>query len=322
MSLAHLKKNSTGGIALLQKRLNEMKSKKSDSGDNYWKLSVDTADVGSAEIRLLPAIEGEDYPFVKIADYGIGVFHQSIGKKKWYIHRSLENIGQKDPVKDEYWALHNTGIKENKEAAKLIRDRVSYIVWIYVVDDKNAPENNGKVMKAKLSPSIWKFVEDKLTPQFDDEDAINVFNPWEGATLKIRAFNGSNGMRTYEKTVWLNPGPLFKDDEKLEAVFEQVKGLADETDPNSKHYSKSYDELSVKLAEVLGRPLVKDQKDDVDNASALANAFNDDEEDEVQPTPTRKPNVEENDEDLDTLIGSKVPSNDVDDDELDALLND
>ena len=136
-------------------------------------------------------------------------------------------------------------------------------------------------MKAKLSPSIWKFVEDKLTPQFEDEDPINVFCPWEGANLKIRAFNGSNGMRTYEKTVWQAPSPLFKDDDKLEEVFGQVKGLADETDPKSKHYSKSYDELSKKLEEVLGRPLVKDQKDEVDNAGALADAFKDDSEEEL-----------------------------------------
>lgn len=309
MSLAHLKKNSTGGIALLQKRLNEMKSKSSTKNDEvYWKLTVDAAGQGSAEIRLLPAIEGEDYPFVKIADYGIGIFHQSIGKKKWYINRSLENIGQKDPVKDEFWALHNTGVKENKEAAKLIRDRLSYIVWIYVVDDKNAPENNGKVMKAKLSPSIWKFVEDKLTPQFEDEDPINVFCPWEGANLKIRAFNGSNGMRTYEKTVWQVPGPLFKDDDKLEEVFEKVKGLADETDPNSKHYSKSYDELSKKLEEVLGRPLVKDQKDDVDNAAALSDAFKDDSEEELNSSKD------------DDSFSQEVNLSSEDDDELEALL--
>lgn len=310
MSLAHLKKNSTGGIALLQKRLNEMKSKSSTKNDEvYWKLTVDASGQGSAEIRLLPAIEGEDYPFVKIADYGIGVFHKSIGKKKWYINRSLENIGQKDPVKDEFWALHNTGVKENKEEAKTIRDRLSYIVWIYVVDDKNAPENNGKVMKAKLSPSIWKFVEDKLSPQFEDEDAINVFCPWEGANLRIRAFNGTNGMRTYEKTVWQTPGPLFKDDDKLEEVFSNVKGLADETDPNSKHYSKSYAELSQKLEEVLGRPLVKDQKDEVDNGAALSEAFKDDSDEE------------DLNQKLNTKSEPEVILSSEDDDELEALLN-
>ena len=310
MSLAHLKKNSTGGIALLQKRLNEMKSKSSAKNDEvYWKLTVDASGQGSAEIRLLPAIEGEDYPFVKIADYGIGVFHKSIGKKKWYINRSLENIGQKDPVKDEFWALHNTGIKENKEEAKTIRDRLSYIVWIYVVDDKNAPENNGKVMKAKLSPSIWKFVEDKLSPQFEDEDAINVFCPWEGANLRIRAFNGTNGMRTYEKTVWQTPGPLFKDDDKLEEVFSNVKGLVDETDPNSKHYSKSYAELNQKLEEVLGRPLVKDQKDEVDNGAALSEAFKDDSDEE------------DLNQELNTKSEPEVILSSEDDDELEALLN-
>lgn len=321
MSLAHLKKNSNGGIALLQKRLGEMKSKKSTKGENYWKLSVDASGVGTAEIRLLPAIEGEDYPFVKIADYGIGIHDEKIGKKKWYINRSLENIGLKDPVKDEYWALHNTGVKENKEYAnKNLRDRVSYIVWIYVVDDKNAPENNGKVMKAKLSPSIWKFVEDKLSPTFDDEDPINVFDPWEGANLKIRAFNGSNNMRTYEKTVWMNAGPLFQDDEKLESIFEQVKGLANEVDPKSDFYSKSYDELSQRLSEVLNRDLVKDQDNSVDNASVISSAFEEDVEDKKLGT-KYETQSDKDDEYLNKTLKSSDTS-DEDEDELNALLLD
>lgn len=274
MPLEHLK-SKKNEIAQLQARLNKMKGKKSDE-ETYWKLTVDAAGQGVAEIRLLPAAEGEDFPFVEVKDYGIGIYHQDIGKKKWYIKRSLETIGQKDPVKDEFWALHNLGTQEAKDEAKLIRDRTSYIVWIYVVNDKNAPENNGKVMKAKLSPSIWKFVTDKLTPQFeDDEDEmpINVFDLWEGANLKIRAYNGSNNMRTYDKTVWMNPGPLFQDDSKLEDIYNQVKGLASEVDPNSKHYGETYAELEAKLEATLGRPLVKNQNNETDHKAALGEAF-------------------------------------------------
>lgn len=280
MSIAHLKKK-TNGLAKLQERMNQMKSKKSDSGEIYWKMSVDSAGNGAAEIRLLPEIESEDFPFQKITDYGIGIFHKDLGKKKWYIHRSLECIGQKDPVKDEFWATMNAG---EKELAKGLRDRTSYIVWIYVVNDKHAPENNGKVMKAKLSPSIWKYVEDKLQP---DETAIedgavptDVFDLWEGANLKIRAKNGKNDMRTYENTHWGEAGPLFQDDDKIDEIFSKVTGLASEIDPANKEYKHTYAELEAKLETVLGRELYKNKvKDQVDASKSLSEQFEEEEDD-------------------------------------------
>ena len=98
-------------------------------------------------------------------------------------------------------------------------------------------------MKAKLSPSIWKYVDSKLNPdETDIEDGaepVNVFDLWEGANLKIRAYNGKNDMRSYDKTVWMDRGPLFKDDEKLEEIYSQVKGLASEVDPANPAYKKS-----------------------------------------------------------------------------------
>ena len=276
MSIAHLKKK-VGGLAKLQERLDSMKSKKSDSGEIYWKLSVDAAGNGAAEIRLLPEIESEDLPFQKITDYGISVFHKDIGKKKWYIHRSLECIGKKDPVKDEFWATMNAG---EKELAKGLRDRTSYIVWIYIVNDKHAPENNGKVMKAKLSPSIWKFVESKIQP---DEDAIedgakptDVFDLWDGMNLKIRAKNGKNDMRTYENTHWGQQGPLFQDDDEIDKVFSNVKGLASEIDPTNPEYKLSYAELEAKLELVLNRPLYKNMdSDQVEASKSLSDQFDD-----------------------------------------------
>lgn len=305
MSLTHLKKDK-GMISKLQNRLSSLNSKKNETTEEYWKLSVDASENGTAEIRLLPAHESEEFPFVKILDYGIGVYHKDINKKKWYIGRSLETIGKPDPVKDEYWALYNIGTADAKEQMKIIRDRTSYIVWIYVIDDKNAPENNGKVMKAKLSPSIWKLIEDKISPQFEDDEPLDVFDLWNGANLKIRAYKGTNGMRSYDKSVWLNPGPLFGDDDKLEEIYNQVKGLNSEVDPLSDHYKKTYGELDAKLESVLGRPLFKNIKAEETNHSA---ALSDDLDDTPVQHDAYKPK-------------ETTPSNDIDDDELAALIGD
>lgn len=275
MSLADLKKKK-GGVSLLQQKIEEMKNKKgSGSSDvDYWKLSVDAAQSGVAEIRLLPAHPDEDFPFVKVEEYFIGVWNEEEQKKKWYINRSLKNVGEKDPVDEEFWALMNS---DRKEEAKRLRASTNYICWIYVLSDKHSPQNEGKVFKTKLSPSIWAMIEKKVNP---DEEAIedgavpcDVFDLWEGATLKLRSKLDKNNMRTYENSVWLESGPLFRDDEKLEEIYSQVKGLKDEIDRNNKIYSdkegfKTYERLEARLEEVLGAPLAKNEK--VDKKSSLA----------------------------------------------------
>jgi len=276
MSLADLKKKK-GGVSLLQQKIEEMKNKKGGgTGEvDYWKLSVDAAQAGVAEIRLLPAHPDEDFPFVKVEEYFIGVWNESEQKKKWYINRSLKNIGEKDPVDDEFWALMNS---DRKEEAKRLRASTNVICWVYVLSDKHAPQNEGKVFKTKLSPSIWAMIEKKINP---DEEAIedgavpcDVFDLWEGATLKLRSKLDKNNMRTYENSVWLESGPLFRDDAKLEEIYSQVGGLADEVDRNNKIYKdkegnvKTYAALEARLEEVLGSPLAKNEK--VDKKSSLA----------------------------------------------------
>lgn len=307
MSVAQLKKKSGGNLNKLQERLNKMKEKGGNNkGNDYWKISVDSSGEGVAEIRLLPAIETEDMPFTTILDYGIGVFNKEAGKKLWYIHRSLESIGKKDPVKDEFWACMNQKTTEHKEMAKQIRDRTSYIVWVYIISDKHAPQNNGKVMKAKLSPSIWKLVDAKINPDATaiEDGAIptDVFDFWEGSTLKLRANNGENGMRTYERSIWMPPKPLFDNDDDIEKVYSQVKGLAFETDPSNPEYKYSYEELSAKLEKVLGRKLIKDQEEDTSDSqedleselSEIAGSNDNDSNDDLLDTVT--------DDDLDDML--------------------
>jgi tRNA(Ile)-lysidine synthase TilS/MesJ len=174
-------------------------------------------------------------------------------------------------------------------------------------------------MKAKLSPSIWKLVEEQISPQFEADEPLNVFDPWNGATLNLRAYNGSNGMRSYDKSKWLTPGPLFKDDdEKLDEVYAQVKGLDYEIDPTNPHYTKSYDELSAKLELVLGRPLYKN-KDKQNAGSAIEDAFND--EDELSSSNSLGTSYSTNSQ-PENDVQNILNSSDDDDAELRALLED
>lgn len=61
--------------------------------DRFWKLEGDKAGNGTAIIRFLPRVEGDELPWVKIFSHG---FQGPTGK--WYIENSLTTIGENDPV--------------------------------------------------------------------------------------------------------------------------------------------------------------------------------------------------------------------------------
>lgn len=295
MSFAELKKKS-GNVLELQSKLAQLNTQARQQGDNYWKLEVDKSGNGQAVIRFLAEPKNEDMPAVKVIEYGFK------GVGGWYINRSLKSIGQPDPVDDEYWGLMNSGIESDKALAKLLQRNTRYIVNILVISDKANPDNEGKVMKMKVTPSIWKIIEGMGKPQFDDETPVDVFDFWEGADFKMKAYNDTNGMRTYAKSAFAPSSPLFDDDAKIEEIYDSLESLQEELNPENKAYG-DYAKLEKRLQEVLGRKLVKYRNANVETETTdktdanLTSSFS---------TPTK----------VDT------PTQSFDDDDLEALLND
>ena len=84
MSFADLKKKSRLG-SLTEKLVKEVEkgtgSKTVD--ERFWKPEMGKGGTGSAVIRFLPAIEGEDVPWVKLFNHAF----QDVGG--WYIENSL-----------------------------------------------------------------------------------------------------------------------------------------------------------------------------------------------------------------------------------------
>lgn len=311
--LAHLKNNS---ITNLQKRMKELKENSSGKKSDYWKLTLDEKKSGSAVIRFLPPKEADQVPYVEIKEFNVKKFHPDINKNKYYLFRSLESIGQKDPAKDEFWAHHNIAkTDDEKKKARIFNDRLIRIVNVYVVDDKHAPENNGKVFKMKVTPAIWKLIEEKIFPKFEDINPVNVFDFWEGCNLRVRAYKDEkSGMVSYDSSEWDGQTALFDNDDEIEKVYDQLHDLSSEISPENKEYSLGYEERKEKLREVVGGDLLIDvvNKDSEKRTDNIANAFKDDIVTEKDSVGHKEPKVD-----------SKVSSdNNVDDDEeLMKLLN-
>ena len=256
MSFAKLKKQSKLG-SLTQKLVKEVEKMNNTGGqgdDRLWKLEVDKGGNGYAVIRFLPAPDGEDLPFVKLYS------HAFQGPGGWYIENSLTTLGQKDPVSEFNSQLWNNGTDAGKDTARKQKRKLTYISNIYVVKDPANPENEGKTFLYKYGKKIFDKLTAAMQPEFEDEEAIDPFDFWQGANFKLKAKNVA-GYRNYDSSEFAATSALLDDDDAMEAVWKKEYSLAELVAADQ---FKSYDELKTRLGYVLGNKQVRNDAETVE----------------------------------------------------------
>ena len=244
MSFADLKKQSKLGSLTqkLVKEVEKMNNAGSSGDERLWKLECDKGGNGYAVIRFLPAPEGEDLPFVKLYS------HAFQGPGGWYIENSLTTLSQKDPMSEYNTMLWNNGTDSGKEQARKQKRKLTYVANIYVVKDPTNPSNEGQVMLYKFGKKIFDKITAAMQPEFEDEEAIDPFDFWQGANFKLKAKNVA-GYRNYDSSEFARQDALLEDDEAMEAIWKKEYSLEDFVAPDQ---FKSYDELKKRLDYVLG----------------------------------------------------------------------
>ena len=244
MSFKDLKKQSKLGslTAKLVKEVEKMNNTGGNTDDRIWKLDVDKGGNGYAVIRFLPAPENEDLPFVKLYS------HAFQGPGGWYIENSLTTLGQKDPVSEYNSLLWNNGTDLGKETARKQKRKLTYVSNVYVVKDPANPENEGKVFLFKYGKKIFDKLTAAMQPEFEDEEAIDPFDFWQGANFKLKAKNVA-GYRNYDSSEFSAVSPLLNDDDALESLWKKQFSLAELV---ANDQFKTYEELKTRLDYVLG----------------------------------------------------------------------
>ena len=264
-TLRNMRNSDFGQItSAFDKIANPSQEKKSYKDDRFWRLEGDKAGNGTATIRFLPRVDGDELPWVRLFSHG---FQGPTGK--WYIENSLTTIGKDDPVGELNSTLWNSGSEANKEIARKQKRKLSYTANILVVSDPKHPENEGKVFLFKFGKKIFDKIMDKARPTFEDETPVNVFDFWEGADFKMRMRKVS-GYANYDESMFMEPRPLGEDDQIVKVASQQYK-LSEFTDPSN---FKSYDELKQKLDSVLSGETYASK-----SAAEIA--------DEVEPAPVK-----------------------------------
>lgn len=249
------KKRGSAGLSAIQEKLesitNNDRKNSREADERFWKPTQGKDGVGSAIIRFLPTTDADEKPWVELTEYSFQ------GPGGWYIERSLTTIQRKDPVQDKFSELWQTGIEANREKAKKLKRKISYISNILVVKDPANPENEGKVFLFKYGKKIFEKIRNTMFPEADalDDDAkegVNVFCPWEGANFKLRIAK-VDGYPNYDKSEFAAPTALFDgDDTKIKNLYESQHILKDLVAPES---FKSYEDLKKRLDRVLGLTL-------------------------------------------------------------------
>ena len=216
--------------------------KKSYVDERLWKPQVDKSGNGYAVLRFLPAIEGEEMPWVRVWNHA---FQGPTGQ--WYIENSLTTLNQKDPVSEYNSQLWNSGVESDKEIARKQKRKLQYFANVYVVEDTMNPENTGKIMLYRFGKKIFDKLMEAMQPEFADETPINPFDMWEGANFKLK-IRKVDGYWNYDKSEFESPSQLKSTDEELEAIYKKEHSLAEFLAPSN---FKSYDELKTRLDTVL-----------------------------------------------------------------------
>ena len=236
--------------------------KKSYVDERLWKPELDKSGNGYAVLRFLPAIQGEDLPWAKVWNHA---FQGPTGQ--WYIENSLTTLSQKDPVSEHNTQLWNTGLESDKEIARKQKRKLQYFSNIYVVSDAKHPENEGKVFLFRYGKKIFDKLTAAMSPEFEDEKAINPFDFWEGANFKLK-IRKVDGYWNYDKSEFEDTSKLFEDDSEADKVWQSQYSLAEYTAPTN---FKSYDELRTRLDAVLsGTVKVGNIADSINEAPVAA----------------------------------------------------
>ena len=296
MSFAALKKQSKAGSLTerLMKKVEKLNEKGGNNTDErLWKPSVDKAGNGYAVIRFLPAHANCELPWTQVWS------HAFQGTGGWYIENSLTTIGKDDPVGELNRSLWNSGRESDKDIARKQKRKLSYYANVYVVKDSINPENEGEVKLYKFGKKIFDKITAAMQPEFDDEEAINPFDFWQGANFKLKIKQVA-GFWNYDSSEFGKTEALLDDDAELEKIYDKIYDLSEFTADDQ---FKSYEQLKGRLDTVLSRKAVVTPQADTEDLEDLSEGLG----------------TSSVDEELSNLASAATSSTTVDEEEDDAL---
>jgi len=212
--------------------------------------------------------DGKDGVYKSLIRFVPNVYDPLVSKiHKYYVYLSdpvsgnsfsvdcPSTVGKKSVLKDIFWKLKNSNSAADKELSKKFARKEDFYSIIQIIQDKNKPELEGKLMLFKYGKKLNDFIEAQLKPEYGSpsnpfdlyagrEFAVNVrkVGDWNNydmcsfvgdpCSIKIEGIQMQKNNEDMNKiTEYLNSGPknlasfVYKDwdDETTEKVMAVIR---------------------------------------------------------------------------------------------------
>ena len=228
--------------------------------ENVWKPTLDKDGNSTALIRFLYDPDKGDR------------FYETLRKhafqgKSWYIENCPKTLDwnarcpaceQAENMKDgRTWK----DIPENEQGKiRKYFSTVGYWTNIYVIKDKNCPENEGKVFKYCFGRKILAKIEEALKEDpITGEPGFSAFDPLNGADFRI-SVKQVGGFNNYDDSRFSTPAPFLGGDE--EEILKVLNSLFDLSYITANESFKSYEDLAKSFKRATGITPVDEDDDE------------------------------------------------------------
>lgn len=163
-------------------------------------------------------------------------------------------VGKRSILKDLFWKLKNSHSAADQELAKKFSRKEDYYSLVQIVQDKNKPELEGKIMIFKFGKKLNDLIEAQLQPEYGDpcnpydlfggrEFAVHVRKVGEWNNYDLCSFVG-------EKTpIKINGVPMQKNQDDMKIILDYLnEGPKNLT---SFDYKEWDDEVTEKVMSVI-----------------------------------------------------------------------
>jgi hypothetical protein len=269
----------------LKEKLDQKGSSNYKKDERFWVITK-TAGKGDATVRILPNLNDEELPWFTMYKHSIDI------NKNLFIDKCPTTIGEECPICDWNSTQDKDWIRETTKSYR----KKSYIVNILVIDDKDKPENNGKVFLFEFGTQLYNVIKEAMSEASEEDRNPFLWDPDEGCNLKLK-LRPDTQYPTWVNSKFASPTLLKNEldkfnlnEDKLEKMMFNLTSLANKEDFKTSEILKGkFDKYAIKTGLINGELMTSskpsnDEKNYVDKTKKVTI---DDEEDDV-PFPVKK----------------------------------
>ena len=184
-------------------------------------------------VRLLPFAKDPSKTFFHYYNHG----WNSYATGQYVQTLSPQTFGERDPIAEERFKVLRTGSEEEKEKMSVVRRLEKWLVNIYVVDDPNNPDNNGKVKILRYGKQLQKIITEAIEGEDAEEFGPRIFDlGTEGVNFKIKV-EQQGDFPTYVSSRFTSAGKIDLSEDEQKDIYENTFDLTEV------FTLKSYDDL-------------------------------------------------------------------------------